>query len=80
MAAVKFEKAKDKVAEFNAFVKEKRNVEGRIDGDRVEFENIDRDELRLLLKKFLHRVGEKDYRVISKMGVLTVVEKRKFKL
>ncbi|MBC7091157.1 MAG: hypothetical protein H5T50_04525 [Nitrososphaeria archaeon] len=80
MVTVKFEKIKDKVAEFNAFVKEKKNIEGKVDGDTILFENIDRDDLRLLLKKFLHRIDGEDYRVISKIGVLTVVEKKKFKM
>lgn len=79
MVTVKFEKIKEKVAEFNAFVKEKRNIEGHVDSETVNFDNLDRDDLRLLIKKFLHKIGEKDYRIISKKGVLTIVEKKKFK-
>lgn len=80
MVAIKFEKIKEKVAEFNAFVKEKRNIEGHVDGETINFDNLDRDDARLLIKKFLHKIGEKDYRIMSKMGVLTVVEKKKFKV
>ncbi|MEM0052659.1 MAG: hypothetical protein QXL89_00470 [Nitrososphaeria archaeon] len=79
MVTVKFEKIKEKVAEFNAFVKEKKNIEGHIEGETVNFDNLDRDNARLLIKKFLHKIGEKDYRIISKKGVLTIVEKKKFK-
>jgi len=80
MVTVKFEKIKDKVAEFNAFVKEKKNVEGKVDGETIVFENVGRDDLRLLLKKFIHKIGEDDFRVVSKSGVLTVVGKKKFKM
>lgn len=80
MATIKFEKIKEKVAEFNAFVKEKRNIEGHVDGETISFESLDRDDARLLIRKFLHKIGEKDYRIVSKMGVLTIVEKKKFKV
>jgi len=77
MATVKFEKIKDKISDFQAFVREKKNIEGKTDGDSVEFTEIKTEELKMFIKKYLHKQSlDKDCRVIIKSGILTVVERK----
>jgi hypothetical protein len=77
MTEIKFGKIKDKITDFQAFVKEKKNIEGKIDGDSIEFAEIKAEELKMFIKKYLHKQNlDKDYRIIIKSGVLTVVERK----
>lgn len=80
MVTAKFDKMKDKLSDFLQYIKEKRNIEGKIDGNSVEFTQMSKYELKLLIKKFLHKNGmDQDYRVISKTSSITIVEKKYFK-
>jgi hypothetical protein len=77
MTEIKFGKIKDKITDFQAFVKEKKNIEGKTDGDSIEFAEIKAEELKMFIKKYLHKQNlDKDYRTIIKSGVLTVVERK----
>jgi hypothetical protein len=78
MAVVKFDKIKDKISDFQAFVKEKKGIEGKIDGNSIEYPEMKSETLKLLTKKYLHKQGLEDYRVLSQSGVLTIVEKKYF--
>lgn len=79
MATAKFDNMKDRISDFLQYTKEKRNIEGRIDGNSVELAQMSKYELKLLIKKFLHKNGmDKDYRVISGTGSLTIVERKYF--
>ncbi|GEM_PF-1717032 len=77
MANSKFEKLKDKISDFQAYVKEKKGFEGKINGDSIDFPEMKPSELKQLLKKYLHKEKlEEDYRIVSKSGTMTVVEKK----
>jgi hypothetical protein len=77
MTTVKFEKIKDRISDFQAFVKEKKNIEGKTDGDSIEFTEMKTKELKMFVKKYLHRQNlDKDYRTIIKSSILTVVERK----
>ena len=77
MTTVKFDKLKDKVSDFQIYLKEKKNIEGKVDGETIEFEDMKPDKVKILFKKYLHKENLKEnYRIISKSGILTVVEKK----
>ncbi|MEM3403270.1 MAG: hypothetical protein QXJ17_01775 [Nitrososphaeria archaeon] len=78
MTVVKFDKIKDRISDFQAFVKEKKGIEGKVDGNSIEYPEINVETLKLLVKKYLHKQRLEDYRVLSQSGVLTIAEKEYF--
>ena len=77
MAIVKFEKMKDKISDFQEFVRERKKVEGKVDGDSIDFSGTKTDELKMFVKKYLHKQNlDRDYRIIIRSGTLSVVEKK----
>lgn len=77
MAIVKFGKMKDKISDFQEFVRERKKVEGKVDGDSIDFSGTKTEELKMLIKKYLHKQDlDRDYRTIIRSGTLSVVEKK----
>ncbi|MEM3442902.1 MAG: 60S ribosomal protein L22 [Candidatus Bathyarchaeia archaeon] len=71
----------DVIKELVEFIKEKTNAEVDTTTDSIivksEEKNVSRKYLRILLKKFLHKIELKDYfRVISYENSLMVKEKK----
>lgn len=77
MTIVKFGKMKDKISDFQEFVRERKKVEGKVDGDSIDFSETKTDELKMFVKKYLHKQNlDRDYRTIIRSGTLSVVEKK----
>ncbi|MGB9756769.1 MAG: 60S ribosomal protein L22 [Candidatus Bathyarchaeales archaeon] len=71
----------DVIKELAEFIKEKTNAEIDTTADSItvkgEEKNVSRKYLRVLLKKFLHKIELKDYfRIISYENSLMVKEKK----
>jgi hypothetical protein len=71
----------DVIKELTEFIKEKTNAEVDTTADSItvksEEKNVSKKYLRVLLKKFLHKIELKDYfRVISYENSLMVKEKK----
>lgn len=55
------------------FLQSKLQADIRVRGKEIEIDNEKADEVKLLLKKFLHQEGLTGYRVLSESGVLRIV-------
>jgi hypothetical protein len=77
LATVKFGKLKDKVSDFQEFVKEKKKVEGKAESDSIEYGDMKTDELKMFVKKYLHKQSlDIDYRATVSSGTVSVVERK----
>ena len=68
------------IKELEEFLKEKLGTEISFAGDeaKIESENIKKSYLKVILKKFLHKIDLKeDFRVISKRNNILMFKERK---
>jgi hypothetical protein len=55
------------------FLQSKLHGQIKIDGNRIEIEDKEGQDVKLLLRKFLHHEGLAGYRVLSQSGTLKIV-------
>ena len=55
------------------FLQSKVQGQIKVDGNRIEIEDEEGLDVKLLLRKFLHREGLTGYRVLSQSGTLKIV-------
>ena len=68
------------IKELEEFLKEKLGTEVSFTGDeaKIESENIKKSYLKVILKKFLHKIDLKeDFRIISKESNILMFKERK---
>ena len=68
------------IKELEEFLKEKLGIEVNFAGDeaKIESENIKKSYLKVILKKFLHKIDLKeDFRVISKGNNILMFKEKK---
>ena len=59
------------------FLRSKLGSQATVHGNEIQIDVEKSEEVKLLIKKFLHREGLEAYRVLSDGGVIRVVQKEK---